>query len=175
MKNSALFVTEIKSYYKDKILKFLKPQVEEFSITTFIFKFKKNNFFRFFFIIIKIQTHIVHVNKQALSVLKLMSYSKIRCSDCSNPRFEQWLYEYNKLYTYIMFVSIIFCKESINGEVIFMFMTKMWLFIPSSIFKLESFEISYNFILLVILQIFDVEDNIYSYCTLSMGLAIMQV
>ena len=37
MKNSALFVTEIKSYYKDKILKFLKPQVEEFSITTFIF------------------------------------------------------------------------------------------------------------------------------------------
>ena len=56
-----------------------------------------------------------------------------------------------------------------------MFMTKMWLFIPSSIFKLESFEISYNFILLVILQIFDVEDNIYSYCTLSMGLAIIHV
>ena len=71
MKNSALFVTEIKSYYKDKILKFLKPQVEEFSITTFIFKFKKNNFFRFFFIIIKIQTHIVHVNKHLQLVFTL--------------------------------------------------------------------------------------------------------
>ena len=41
-----------------------------------------------------------------------------------------------------MFVSIFFCKESINGEVIF-----------------------------VILQIFDVEDDIYSYYTLYMGLA----
>ena len=33
-----------------------------------------------------------------------------------------------------MFVSIIFCKESINGEVIFMFMTKMWLFLPFSVY-----------------------------------------
>ena len=47
-----------------------------------------------------------------------------------------------------MFVSIIKCKEeSINGEVIFMLMTKIWLFIPFSVLKLKKFEISSNFAL----------------------------
>ena len=41
--------------------------------------------------------------------------------------------------------------------------------IPSFVFKLKKLE---NFALLVISQIFEVEDNIYRKCTLLMGLAI---
>ena len=40
-----------------------------------------------------------------------------------------------------MFVNIIFCKESINGEVIFMFMAKNVIIYPFSVFKLKKFEI----------------------------------
>ena len=40
-----------------------------------------------------------------------------------------------------MFVSIIFCKESINGEVIFMFMTKNVIIYPFFVFKLKMFEL----------------------------------
>ena len=44
-----------------------------------------------------------------------------------------------------MFVKIIFGKESINGELIFMFMTKNVIIYPFSVFKLKKFEISSNF------------------------------
>ena len=40
-----------------------------------------------------------------------------------------------------MFVSIILCKEGINGEVIFIFMTKILLFIPSSVSKFDLAEV----------------------------------
>ena len=63
-----------------------------------------------------------------------------------------------------MFVSIIFCKESINGEVIFMFMAKnkcdyLSLF---SVLKLKNFDISSNFSLYGISQIFEEKEDIYS-------------
>ena len=60
-----------------------------------------------------------------------------------------------------MFVCIIFCKESINGEVIFMFMAKnkcdyLSLF---SVLKLKNFDISSNFSLYGISQIFEEKED----------------
>ena len=40
-----------------------------------------------------------------------------------------------------MSVSIILCMESINGEVIFMLMTKIGLLIPFFVFKLINFDL----------------------------------
>ena len=55
-------------------------------------------------------TLIVHFNKLCLIFFKIVSCFRNKTLSLFNPRLEHWMY------THIMYVIIIFCKESKNIE-----------------------------------------------------------